>query len=75
MLAELLVVELAQRRADDAVVLGHQPDVVEMEQTREQLAASEIARRAEQHDHVRLRLRKCALALEGLFICADGHGN
>ena len=73
--AELLVVELAQRRPDDAVVLWHQPHLLEVEQTREQLAASEVARRAEQHEHVRLRLRKCALALEGLFICADGHGN
>ena len=72
-LAELLVVELAQRRTDDAVRLGHQPDLVEMEQTREQLAASEIARRSEQHEHVRLWLRERVLPLASVIDCADGH--
>ncbi len=51
-LAEHVVVEVVERRADDPE-LGHQARLGQPEQARQQLAAGQVARRAEQHDHVR----------------------
>ncbi len=58
-LAELLVGERARAPgdADHAVLLGHEPCAVEVEEPGQQLALGEVACRPEQHDHVVLRPR------------------
>ena len=52
-LDEPLGVEVVQRRADDPAV-AEQPRLEQVQQTGEQLAASQVAGGSEQHDHVRL---------------------
>ena len=73
MLAEGVVVELVERRADDAVVLGHQRHLLEVEQAGNQLATSEVTCRAEQHEHVRLGLWERAVALDSDIRGTGGH--
>ena len=73
--AELVLAQLVQRRADDAELLGQQPGLPEVEEPGDELAAREVARRAEQHDHMGIRARQSlprALAPE--IRCLDRHG-
>ena len=60
--AEAVVVEVVERRADDAA-LGQQARLREVEQPGQQLAAGEVAGRAEQHHHVRAQRRDQRLEL------------
>ena len=71
--AKGFLVELVQRGADDPVAVGHQAHVLEVVEAREQLAASQVARRPEQHQHVRLGLRQLLIALAVDVDGADGH--
>ena len=73
-LAKAVVVEVLERRADDPVVLGHQTHLLEVEEAGDQLAAGEVAGRAEQHDHVRRGARQPAGALPIDIGRSDGHG-
>ncbi len=52
-LDEPLGVQVVQRRTDDAAV-AEQPRLEQVQQTGEQLAASQVAGGSEEHDHVRL---------------------
>ena len=54
--AELLLVQVLERCADDAA-LGQQPGPGEMEDAGEKLALGEVARDAEDHEHVRRQRR------------------
>jgi hypothetical protein len=50
--AEVVLRTAAARRADDLVALGHEAGAVEVEEPGQQLAAGEIAKCAEEHDHM-----------------------
>ena len=54
--AEPVVVEVVERRADDAAG-RHQTGAVEVQQARQQLALGEVPGGAEQHDDVRAQRR------------------
>ena len=71
--AELLVGHLPRGAPDDAVV-GHHPEHGEVEESRQQLACRQVARRPEQHDHVRVDLRAGRRRIGGLAAVHDlGH--
>ena len=53
--AELVDRPAATGSAEDAVVGGHQPRLLEVKQTRQELAPREVSKRTEQDDDVRIR--------------------
>jgi len=69
------VVDVVERRADHPVVLRQQTRLREVEQARQELAASEVARRAEEHDDVRLRARRRADGGVAGLVGLLGHGS
>src|SRR5450755_466699 len=55
---ELISRTSTARRPEDPVVIRHEPRMLKVKQSRQELAARKVSQRTEKHDHVRIRNRR-----------------